>query len=309
MSALSRGLPPGFTANKVLLCLHLATMIYDTSYLPNAFNLIYSNTGGGENQRFFVVSHGDELFIVIRGANSAIDFRIASDFRQISFQNGLAHGGLVNSSRYVLNKTLPVVENWHGPVYFVGHSTGGGTAGLCAAALIGDRGMDNVFAVLIGPFPSVTHSVGKKYKKRILTLQNLNDAITFQTVVSMRNVTKDIVSLDSKSISDARKRISTIIGMFKKATPDASPSLVLGIEIYGPRLLEHIERSCTERYKQMYHMGQVIAFESGCEPRIVSDTRTVRNMPLISVALLPLHSVESYIDAFNQAIVNEYLAL
>ena len=301
-------LPGWVTFNKVLLCMHLSGMIYEETVLPATFTHYYSNTGGGRNQRFFVVSHDTDLFLVIRGADSVIDYTIASDFEQVPFQNGLAHRGLLNASKFVLSKTREIIEKWKGNVFVVGHSTGGGTAGLVVASLVGD-GMKNVYGVLVGPIPSATMNVGKKYRKNILTLQNLNDVITFQTVRLMRNLTSNFINhVNSGSVRGLRSNAKKLIGWFEKRMPDISPVYVEGMKVFVPNLLEHIENSFKERYKQFYHLGTIVAFKSGQEPMVITKKSQTHELPPITKSTLGLHSVDSYIDAVMQTVVDEYLS-
>lgn len=301
-------LPGWVTVNKVLLCMQLAGMIYDETILPPGFTHYYSNTGGGKNQRLFLISHDSDLFLVIRGADSTIDYTIASDFRQIPFQNGLAHAGLVNASKFVLNKTIDIIRHWKGHTFIVGHSTGGGTAGIVAATVIGDYGLDNVYGILIGPIPSVTMSVSKKYRKNILTLQNLNDVITFQTVLLMRKMTGNLLNrVNQGSVRGLRNRIKKLVGMVGNRMENVNPMYIKGMKIFLPKLLEHVENSFNIRYKQLYHMGSVVAFKSGEKPKLITRKNETHRLPPVTETTLALHSVESYMDAVTQAVVDDFL--
>lgn len=133
-----------------------------------------------EKPAFYIykLNEGNRLFIGIRGTKDINDATTDIEIREINTNKGTFFEGFYRSALYVYQYAYAFIKNHDGPVYFIGHSMGGGISTVlhCLAKFdFGDT--KDINTIVYAPVPAISESLNKSYGNKIITIVNSDDAV------------------------------------------------------------------------------------------------------------------------------------
>jgi len=123
-----------------------------------------------------------ELIISVKGTSSLSDLLTDVLHTPEPFLGGIhAHSGMLNSARFIVNRTKPLLDNLFLPLGYkiisTGHSLGAGCAQLMAMIFKWELGLDNVQCIAFAPPPTLNREATSKTTDFIFSLVAGDDVI------------------------------------------------------------------------------------------------------------------------------------
>nr|AAW58077.1 triacylglycerol lipase [Trichomonas vaginalis] len=160
------------------LCITIQDFMSFGEPLPSPLEKVITRGGNGSGKPYFFLAKGDDnIYISIRGACEPGDFGICLDFERENLANGKAHRGILNAARWVIEQCDKYINECRGKIICTGHSLGGAVSSMICSILRLERGLKNVYAVSMAPFPILSSNLVQETKKYIMSFVYNNDVV------------------------------------------------------------------------------------------------------------------------------------
>ena len=169
--------------------LSLATSAYKGKFTIDGYNLLYAQRVSSVFYPvFFALSHGDDLYLAVRGSQEQPDFDTYEENQEIKTRFGTFHSGYFKAAMNVYSKAYTLIRNCKGNIYCVGHSYGGSTSQILAIIIKSLVPEAKVLAIAFGPVTCIDPITADKYKDNIITIVNKGDIFPTLTINNFRNL-------------------------------------------------------------------------------------------------------------------------
>ena len=183
------GLFPNFTQINLITMLSIATSAYKGKFYVDDYQLLYAHkTSTLYFPVFYALSHGNDLYISIRGSQDQPDFDTYEENQEIKTKFGTFHSGYFKAAMNVYSKAYTLLINCKGTIYCVGHSYGGSTSQILAILIKNLIPNSNPLAIAFGPVTCIDPITSEKYKDNIITVINKGDIFPTLTINNFRNL-------------------------------------------------------------------------------------------------------------------------
>lgn len=159
----------------------------------NGERYYYNPNTDVEQPAFYIyrLNEGNKLFIGIRGTKDINDATTDIEIREINTNKGTYFEGFYRSALYVYQTAYAFIRNHEGPIYFIGHSMGGGIATVLHCLAKFDFGnTKDINSIVYAPVPAISESLNISYGDKIVTIINSDDAVP---TISIGNIYEFLV--------------------------------------------------------------------------------------------------------------------
>lgn len=235
-----------FSVSMLNLCMMLSTCAYTNDFKQYKDEIIYRNLVSKISQPvFYVLEHGDALFVVTRGSQELTDFQTLLAMDEIGNEVGSYHEGMYKAALYVKSKIERYVKSWNGPIYFTGHSYGGAVSGILTSIFLYEYPFKDINSIGFGSVPVMSTEANKKIKKSAATIISGYDLIPTLSVPNIYQMllksVDDIEAADNTTLR--RKFIDLLDGYYIESVPAGKEivySLKQASSIYIDNVIEHM---------------------------------------------------------------------
>lgn len=170
-----------FSLSFLRLVFELVLITFNGDFSKFSGERYYYNPNTDVEQPAFYIyrmNEGNRLFIGTRGTHDINDATTDIEIREITTNRGTFFEGFYRSALYVYKYAYPFIKNHDGPVYFIGHSMGGGISTvLHCLAKFDFKNTKDINTIVFAPVPSISESLNKSYGDKIVTIINSDDAV------------------------------------------------------------------------------------------------------------------------------------
>lgn len=170
------------------LGIHLSLSSYSANY-SHLKGTLFSQSSINEFEKpvFYTYKQDNSLFIITRGSISTEDYLTDAEISETTTDFGVFHTGFYNAASYVYKNTKELINNWNGPVYFVGHSYGASVSQILIVIAYHYKKDLDAYALSYAPMPAMNLSADDHIQDRIITIVNDDDIVP---TLSIPNVNK-----------------------------------------------------------------------------------------------------------------------
>ena len=187
----------GFSLSFLKLVMKLVLITFNGDFSEFSGERYYYNPNTDVEQPAFYIyklNEGNKLFIGTRGTHDINDATTDIEIREINTNKGTFFEGFYRSALYVYQTAYPFIKNHDGPVYFIGHSMGGGISTVLHCLAKFDFGnTKDINTVVFAPVPSISESLNKSYGNKIVTIVNSDDSVP---TISIGNIYELLVKYE-----------------------------------------------------------------------------------------------------------------
>lgn len=291
--------------------LQLGVRLANTAYYADFSNfsgqVLYSSPQCEvEKPVFFIYTQDNSLFIITRGSQDNEDFATDAEFTETITDFGVFHTGFYNAASYVYQAVRNYINEWNGPIYFVGHSYGASVSQILNIMAYHDNNNVNAYSLAFAPMPAMDLTADDRIQDRLYAIVNDDDIIP---TLSIPNVYDKLHKIfPTISITPADILVGTLDSLLKlmKLTSaiedgmfnmlwDAVPVFVNAAKEYEKGVKKYVR----------YPAGNVYQFKLN-QPKTLSDAQInpeiVLNTLAIQLNSLNDHNCENYIEVVDQII-------
>jgi hypothetical protein len=225
---------------------------FDGVSLPEGMEVIKKGGGKDHVPLFFAATHGDDLYICVRGATDANDFQIVFHNDNVDFLDGKAHKGILSAARSIIEQLDAEISKTKGKIFAMGHSLGAATTIAVSGILRLEKNMENVFCYNFAQFPVFSKTIADKTRDWMTSVIYGNDIVPKLTTQNLVDLFRTMTA-QSPSLEEGIKSVKTMVeGLMK--------GVVEGQGVTDPQELNAVINVLSENIDRIVQMSQLNDF-------------------------------------------------
>ena len=289
-------------ADTVRLCVEIQDGLMPGATLPpNMTTRFYRGGGSTYKPMFFLLTSGNDVYIIIRGAAEMMDFAACLDFTPVPFEDGFLHKGILESARWIIQQSRQYIDNCTGRIICTGHSYGGALTTMITTLLFLEE-HKNVIGVAFAPLPSISTSIANKIHDIIVSFVYNNDIVPRLNQLLISNLVKLFFPQGVNPIQLQTFLAPILAGIVQQGAMFGVP--VQNQQDFIPKVIDQILKASNNTQKEQVYClaGSIYHITPNLDegtPRFtkVQQIPQLNNLNLMSIMTFIMdHNAQTYFD-------------